>query len=351
MTVAEQEKETVEQKIAKSSGNETEKYSKQLEDDVDKLITEVYHQDKVKEENPAEEKEPVKQEKEEEEEIESLEVNEKNITISEDDDLETLKEKLSKSEERRKNTQSEFSKREQAERDKEKVYNATIEALKDTIASLKNTADTPSVTKTQEAAKDKDIKAGLGELGEQFKTLENIDPDIAKPLKTLFEGMSDQINGLQTKLRSTTEAFSKTAATNDEEIHFAKIERAHNDYEDLIETDAFKSWIDSLPGYVQKVANSDLEEGTAEDIIELISDYKRSIRDPEKEKKIEREKKVKLAQGLINPGTDGSKEIKGDDATPVKYTRKMLKAMSPKEFAEKEADIDYHASIGNIPDE
>jgi hypothetical protein len=361
MTVAiEKEKETTEQKISKSSGNATQKYSEQLEKESEDIINQMYHPDKVKEqeevakktEAEAEAKKiPVEDPAEKKKPEEKKDPAEETITAGQDDTLETLKEKLKKSEERRSNTQSEFSKRETAERSKDSVFNATIEALKDTIASLKNTTATTTDTAKQEAAKEKDIKANLGELDAQFKTLENIDPDIAKPIKALFEGMAGQITGLQTQLKTTTEAFSKSTASNEEEAHFGKIESAHKGYEALMDTEPFKDFIEALPNYIKRVAKYDIEEGSAESIIELLDTYKETIKDPEAIKKLEKEKKIKLAEGLINPGSDDAKNFKKDDAIPVKYTRKSLRAMLPEEYKEKEADIDYHASIGNIPDQ
>jgi hypothetical protein len=364
MTVAEE-------KIAKSSGNETEKYSKALEDETDRLINQVYHPEKLeaeetenkekeaakeatkdpeKKELPPEEKSPGEETeqtaKKEEQEIEE-------IVADDNDTIEALREKLAKSENRRKNTTSEFTKREQRERDKEKEAKAVIDALNQTIANLKTTSDKTTETKSQEVAQDKEVKSGLADLGEQFKTLENIDPDIAKPLKTLFEGMASQITGLQTELKSTAEKFNQSTAISSEEIHFGKIERAHPGYEQLIDSDEFNSWLDSLPSYMSKITRDKVDkDGSAEEVIEIFDTYKSTLKDQTDTSRLtQKEEKLKLAENLTGPDKEKSKFIKQDTIPTTKYTRKMLRAMSKEEYAEKEADIDKEAAAGRIPNE
>lgn len=362
MTVAEE-------KIAKSSGNATQKYSKALEDETDRLINQVYHPEKLeaeetekKEKEKEAAKEPEKKElpSEEKPSVEEPEQSAKkeeqgteDIVADDNDTIEALREKLAKSEERRKNTQSEFTKREQSERDKEKEAKAVIDALKQTIATLKTTTDRPTETKHEENIQNKAVKSVLEDLGDQFETLENIDPDIAKPLKSIFEGMANQITGLKTELKSTAEKLSQSTAISSEEMHFAKIERAHPGYEELIDSDEFNGWLDSLPNYMSKITRDKIDkDGSAEEIIEIFDTYKSTLKTPtDINKQTQKEIKLKLAENLTGPDKEKAKFIKQDTNPTIKYTRKMIRAMSPKEYAEKEADIDKEAAAGRIPNE
>jgi hypothetical protein len=121
-----------------------------------------------------------------------------------------------------------------------------------------------------------------------------------------------------------------------------------------METETFKDYVRSLTPRQKKNAIRDLQTGSAEDIIEVFDDFKKSDfndgteEDNKKETTAERKrKKLEAAKKIANPKFNKSKDIK---STPVKYefTRSEIDAMSPEEWAKNEPAVDKAMSKGLV---
>lgn len=58
--------------------------------------------------------------------------------------------------------------------------------------------------------------------------------------------------------------------------HFGQIKTAHANFNDVVTSDQFNGWIQKLPSYQRGAAQAVLESGTAPEVIELLTDYKKT---------------------------------------------------------------------------
>lgn len=383
-----EEEKTTEEKLAKSSGTDTAKYADQLDDDADKLIDQMNkareEEGKKAEEQMAELNKSLEEEEEakktEEEKKETEDGKEKEAEKKEEkkpdaddeikpedtDTVESLTEKLVKSEKRVKDNRSAYTKNKQEIQKKEIASQAIVDNLNQTVFDLKTKVDELAKTKTvkEEKTTEKEIKKTLVNLDKQFETLKNVDPEIAEPIKQIIESIRDsyadgitdltnQVSTLKTELKNSTDNAQKSAQQTADDAHYGAIEAAHKDWEAVVESPEFNEYIDTLSPRQQVLAKQDLESGSADNIIELFSDYKAAVgiakeetKKPDTSKTDAKAEKLKAAANLVNPVLNKAKEIK--TGPKVKYTRSMIKAMNPVEFAKHEADIDIEAAAGRI---
>ena len=381
----EEEAKTASEKISQSSGDDTQKYADQLEANSDKLITQLNEQreetgkkaeeqvdelnknlDTEEETKKAEEEggkseEEAGKEKEKPDEKKEEEVDDE-IKPDDDDTLESLAEKLTKSEKRVKDNRTAFTKNKQEVREQGIATNAVIENLNKTVLDLQEKFKEKATATTAEEGKvaDKEVKKELVNLNKQFEILNNVDPDIAGPIKEIIKGLQDtysgEITSLKTELKSKTESDQKSAQQVSDDTHYGKIEAAHSDWEDVVDSPEFDAYIEALSPRQKILARQDIENGSAENIIELFDDYKvvagitkEETKEPDTTKTDAKAKKLKEASNLVNPVLNKSKEIK-TSGTKIKYTRSMIKAMGPEEFKKHEPEIDKELAAGRIPD-
>lgn len=383
------------EKIAQSSGDDTQKYAESMEAGADKLINQLNEQreetgkkaeeqiddlnknlDTEQETKKAEEEKEAKEEgkKEEKPDEKKEEIVNDEIKADETDTVEVLRDKLTKSEKRVKDTRKEFSNNKRDIKEKEIASQTIIENLNQAVFDLKTKAGELSNTKTvkEEKATEKEIAKKLINLDKQFETLKNVDPEIAEPLRQIIEGLQENytsentrlnthITKLETELKNSTDTAQKSAQEIVDEKHYGKIEDAHSDWEAVVGSDEFNEYIDTLSPRQQVLAKQDLESGSAENIIELFSDYKTAVGITKKETTEEKNtdtktnaktEKLKAAANLVNPVLNKSKEIK-TDGTKIKYTRSMIQAMvkNPVEYAKHEAAIDIELAAGRVVDD
>jgi hypothetical protein len=108
----------------------------------------------------------------------------------------------------------------------------------------------------------------------------------------------------------------------------------------MMETDDFKDYLEELSPRDRRLADMDLDGGTAEQVIEVFDAFKVTQKsdknltaDEKKARKLEKANKMAGIKG------NKSKEI-NTGAHVFKFTRSEIAAMSPKEYLEKEPEID-----------
>jgi hypothetical protein len=343
--IADRKEETTEEKLAKSTGADTEKYSATLEADADALIETMYgdkeEPEKKAEAAPEKEEEPEKEEKAEE------------IIASDDDTMEVLKEKLERSEKRVRDNQSAYTKNRQDLKDQKTESEAVISGFKDTINELQQKLiDRPNTeTKSEKEKTDGDIKGTISDLTIQFEALESIDPDMAKPIKEIISSLNGQISGLKSELGKKDDAAVKSAQQIADEKHFGAIDKAHPGWEKVLDSADFETYKETLSPRQKKLVDLDLDQGSAENVIEIFDDFKAYSNDDTETVKTDdksdaKSEKLAAAKKMANPDLKKSKSIK-TSSTP-KFTRASIKAMSPEEFLKNEAAIDEEMAAGNI---
>lgn len=284
-----------EEKISTSYGNTTEEYSKALESEVDQLIINTYHseeeddnQDESKEadekkepeedESKEQEEETAKPEEEEQDKAVAKEEKEKQeddyLTKEDQDTINDLKVKLEKSEKRVRDARTKLTKTTQELINKDNAKDAVIENLNQTIFELRRKLleKEPRDVSDEKETK-KTTKTRHADIDTEIDKLKDVDPDIVAPIKNIISGLVGQIDVLQNNLKDKVETDEKKALDNEQELHFDKLDRAHSDWEFVIDSQEFNDWISGLSSRDQRHAKRELDEGTAEEIIDLISEY------------------------------------------------------------------------------
>lgn len=363
MAVETKEEETIEEKLAKSSGTDADKYAEDLEAQADNMLKEMYEpesKESEEEENEQEEEESDSKEASSEEEKKEIGSEDEEILVDGDDTVESLTEKLQKSEKRVKDNQSAFTKNQQTSKEDRIKSDAVVETLQSTIADLQQkVSQRPAQeTKQEEKKAEEEIKESVSSLKDQFEALNKIDPDIAKPLEEIIGSLTTQISGLKTELKSKAENDQKTSQKTADDIHFGKIDTAHPDWEEINKSDEFETWINELSPRQRNNARQDLDSGSAENVIGLFDEYKESTgiakteETDETTKPTAKDDKLKKAKTMVNPNLKPSKEIKTSGGK-IKYTREMIvreNAKDPNWYAKHEADIDIEIAARRVPD-
>lgn len=159
-----------------------------------------------------------------------------------------------------------FSELEDA-RAKAAQYEALTKEQADLIASLQ--AAKKADSNTGDTAAQEDV---LKDFKEQY-------PDIAATLLPALQKFIDDSKGKTAELeRKFTEALTpiqESAQDAQVTAHFKAIGDAHSDYKTLIDSGNVDDWIKAMPSYLRPAASRVLDEGTADEVIELLTQYKK----------------------------------------------------------------------------
>jgi hypothetical protein len=353
--------ESTEEKLAKSTGEDTVKYADALEKEADDIINDLYNKeedddekDKDDDKDDGTDKEPDQEDKDdgddtgdddEDGKVKDDSGNVKNADDSLEDTIESLREQLTKSQKQVKDNKGEFTRRSQDLSE----ANKRSEHLEQNIFDLKNEVqDLKGAEKPVTAEAKKDVAKSTIDIAAQLDAIKEVDPDIAKALSPVFQGLVDQVASLQNEIKTNSEKATSTTKELLEDAHFRKIDNAHEGWEDVMRSDDFKDYVNGLSKRQKRLALQDLESGSAEDIIEVFSDYK-STQNIEDDGDVasKKKKKVDQARKIANPKFNKSKDT-NTKAVKFAFTRSEIAAMSPEEFAKNEAAIDIAVANENI---
>lgn len=130
-------------------------------------------------------------------------------------------------------------------------------------------------------------KAQLAEYDEDFDVVSKMEgikrqkgmERLWTEFNSALEKMEKRFLGQLEERTKPVETFISETKTNREEeeraLHFRTIGEAHPDYEKYIEDKSIVKWIESKPKYLQAGLKSVYAQGTAEDVVELLDDFKR----------------------------------------------------------------------------
>ena len=151
----------------------------------------------------------------------------------------------------------------------------------------------------------------LSEFIEEFPSLE-------QPIKVLIkrEGAKVARKIVEAELGKVTPDIRKVIETTEEEAtekHFDKIKKAHKDYLKIYESGALQTWIDNQPKFIQAGLNLIVEEGEADEIIEMLDAYKKAAKIVSSEhvnRKADSKKKLKSLEAVENQSGGPPKQKK-----------------------------------------
>jgi hypothetical protein len=102
--------------------------------------------------------------------------------------------------------------------------------------------------------------------------LENALKKLEKKIRADYD---KRIEDLQTKFDSKVTPIEASLQKTDEQSHFNLIKTGHPDFETYRDDGSILTWIETKPKYLQDSMKKTYSEGSAADVVDLISDFKR----------------------------------------------------------------------------
>jgi len=192
---------------------------------------------------------------------------------------------------------------------REQELNGREAAMKTTNVNEEQTSTVVGAGAAKDDAEDSGANDPAAALAEDFG------PEFVQLLKAFVLDVckghvTDQLGGLQGQVQSVIEDLQNQR--NKE--HFKAIEAAHEKFLDIIESQEFTAWLDSLPQDKQTDMRQVMEAGSSQDIIDMLTDFKSS----------------KAAAGGDAAGSDTAAESALNDAEGVRSVGLRLPT-APKE--------------------
>jgi hypothetical protein len=137
------------------------------------------------------------------------------------------------------------------------------------------------------------------------KFREEYNDDVIKAVELISErkarALLDAVSA--ERIEPLQQAYAKTAR----EAHFNTIRSAHSDWEDVVGSDAFTGWVDQQPSFMKAAYNQVLQQGTAQDVNDLLTTFKQTTAKPTKPNidpaKARAASAVKTARGVMPTGS------------------------------------------------
>lgn len=161
-----------------------------------------------------------------------------------------------------------------------------------------------------------------GEVGDE-------DEDVAELKSTFGDKFTDAV--MKVAGKKVSEELKKQRIAD----HFSRIADAHEDYEEVVGSKGFSSYIAGLPDDEKKKAEAVVEKGTAKQVINLISGYKKS-----REKAAAEEKEQAAAEkpAAEKPAAEKGKKMSVADESGVRSATQRPKTSAAKGGAESYSD-------------
>ena len=162
-----------------------------------------------------------------------------------------------------------------------------LEDLKKTVANLSNSnkdnKDKKKGTDKSDSLFDdltEDEKAELSEYEKDFDSVSKMEGlKRERALKRLEDRILETLEAktaeIQEKIASRVQPIEESYKKSDEAAHFGTIRGSHPDFEKHRDSGAILQWIETKPRYLRESMKATYEKGTAEDVVDLISDFKK----------------------------------------------------------------------------
>ena len=162
-----------------------------------------------------------------------------------------------------------------------------LEDLKKTVANLSNgnkdNKDKKKGTDKSDSLFDdltEDEKAELSEYEKDFDSVSKMEGlKRERALKRLEDRILETLEAktaeIQEKIASRVQPIEESYKKSDEAAHFGTIRGSHPDFETHRDSGAILQWIETKPRYLRESMKATYEQGTAEDVVDLISDFKK----------------------------------------------------------------------------
>jgi hypothetical protein len=224
------------------------------------------------------------------------------------------------------------------------------------LVDQKETADVKTDTTKEPEDKttpdEDELQASLADLSAEY-------PEIAKPMLKMMAKQEAENKVLKERLDKTeakeTERV-KGEKEDGENAHYKIISDVHKDFMEISKEPLFDEWIEGLPVMERIGAQAIRKNGAPEDVIDLLTSYKKANGykvpgdTPEEEKdpqKVKADSKLEKAKKLSTPTFNKAKDVNVQDRQ-IKFTREQLRNMSEEEWTKNEPEIDKALAEGLV---
>jgi len=139
------------------------------------------------------------------------------------------------------------------------------EKTKETLSDFKESLTTKQKEELEEYEKDFALVSEMEGMKRE-RAMEGL----KKELKTFRDEVTAQLTPATTSIKN----LEKKDIDRSEEEHFSAIKGTHSDYEAHVESGALREWIETKPNYLKKGMVEIYDNGSAEDIVDLLTDFK-----------------------------------------------------------------------------
>lgn len=342
---------TAEDKIAQSTGNDTEIMAKALEDEADELIKQAYGGDDDDEKDDKGADKSGKDDKDDDNKKAGKGTDEDDDEGGEEDEVKIdpeitdLLSKLDKSEKRVKDTRADHTRG----RQELKEANAKSLELEDTVFKLKKQVEEMAEANTSraETKTEKAVTKTTDTLQAQMDAMTKLDPDLAAAIKPIVDSMFGKIDDMKIEIATDKQELKNQKVKDANDAHFQKLDKAHDGWEDTMQSTEFSEYLQQLAPRAKRLALIDLKGGSAENIIEIFDEFQES-QNTDDDNTTKKEDKIKKAKSLSAPANKKSRENNLAKTKKMLFTRTQIDNMSDAEFAKHEDAIDQAMSNGQI---
>lgn len=160
-------------------------------------------------------------------------------------------------------------------REREREANAKLEAANAELEALRQQAQTPAnVAPTQQEQNIETAQAAIDA---------GVNPDIFGDFseEALTAGINKLIDErveaqVQARVAEALKPMQAKEQESAEQAHFNTIYSVHADADSVVESSEFESWKAGQPSYIQTSINQVLNQGSAEQVVELLNNFKQS---------------------------------------------------------------------------
>ncbi len=200
------------------------------------------------------------------------------------------------------------------------------------------------------AASEDELQKSLDELKAEY-------PEIAAPMLKMMAKQEAENKTLKDRLDAQDKKEidrEQKAAEDDKNSHVNAIAEVHSDYNEVSAEPLFNDWIQGLPTMERIGAEAVRKDGSAKDVIELLTSFKKAngykLPGETTEKTTQKSKsdsKLDKAKGLATPTFNKTKDVNIQDKK-IKFTQEQIHNMSPAEFEKMEPEIDKALQEGLV---
>lgn len=240
------------------------------------------------------------------------------------------------------------------------------EALTEIIKKKEAAALVNIDKKAEPSEPTQDIDTVFNQLDDEEKSLvESLKlRPVLKSMEKTIKDQAEVINSLKgnvEKVNQNVEQVHKSTETLSNAEHFKKIDGAHEGWRDMLNTKDFETYIETLRPTQKTFAAQVLKNGTAEQVIDLFSDFKdrtgwkkngdgkttTTVAKTDAQDKISSDKLEKAKREATPPSKTRQQNINQNKGKP-KFTRAQIAKMPLDEFVKREKEIDAAVAAGEV---